>query len=64
VIWGVQVAILAFLFLLLDRLPYIKAQGKVPGAIANVNKSGVVENPDVKTDSFGTEGRPAQWPQV
>jgi len=64
VFWGVQLAILGFLLLLFDRLPYIKAQAKVPGAIANVTKTPSVENLYVKTDASGPDGRPTQWPPV
>jgi hypothetical protein len=33
VLWGINVAILGFLYLFFDRLPYIRAQSKDPGAV-------------------------------
>ena len=35
VIWGVQVAIMSFIYLFLDRLPYIKMQSADPGLMVN-----------------------------
>ena len=35
VIWGVQVAIMSFIYLLLDRLPHIKRQSADPGLMVD-----------------------------
>lgn len=74
VLWAGNLAILAFLYLFLDRLPYIRAQAKDPGAVnpgstRSDKYEGVasdVETPFQKANSqlAVVDNEPKQWALV
>jgi hypothetical protein len=71
VLWGCNVALLGFLFLFVDRLPYIIAQSKGNGAVNpgstpsyKAVSASDMESPLQKAELPTVDNEPRQWPPV